>query len=207
MKRGKFITFEGLDGAGKTTQAALLAAWLRDYCKLDVLETFEPGGMPFAMQMREIILHHDDLDGMTQTLLLAAARREHIRHRIAPALAAGEWVVCDRFSDSTFAYQGGGRGVDVQWIHDVLRGVQEGLVPDMTFYLQAPPDKHSRPMASADVFETQRDDFHAAVDAGYQRQIAAANGRIKTIAWSDANERRDKQTVTEDIRKHAAALL
>ena len=111
MERGKFITFEGIDGAGKSTQLAYLADHLRRQGR-DVVVTREPGGTPVGEALRQIVLTQD-MDPRTETLLMFAARAEHLARVIRPAIAAGRWVVCDRFSDASFAYQGGGRGFDL----------------------------------------------------------------------------------------------
>ena len=136
MKTGKFLTFEGLDGGGKSTQAKHLAQWLRDEHGLNVVETREPGGTPLGEKLRQLVLAGKAHDPISETLLMLTARCEHISKVIKPALAKGEWVVCDRFADSTYAYQGGGRGVDEAFIQTTSKKVQDGIFPDMTFYVK-----------------------------------------------------------------------
>lgn len=202
MKRGVFITFEGLDGAGKSTQAALLAEWLRQTRGLQVVETREPGGTEIGEKIRELAMATTGLNAVTETLLMLAARREHICRRIEPALAEGAWVLCDRFSDSTFAYQGGGRGVERRWIAEILRQVEDGLRPALTFYLQAPPEASSIPLLSGDVFENQQHDFYRAVAAEYRQLTAEHRQRIVTIKGRNSSgKRRDKKAIAADIQQ------
>ena len=174
MSAGRFITFEGGEGAGKSTQARLLADALCD-AGIPTLLTREPGGAPGSEVLRGLLL-----DGpvtwspLAQTLLHVAARAEHVAHTIRPALAAGQWVVCDRFSDSTRAYQGGGQGMD-RAIIETLLGVID-LQPDLTMMLNV-TDQISRQRLEtrggrADHYERQDADFHARVDRVF-RQIAA----------------------------------
>lgn len=136
--RGRFITFEGIDGAGKSTQMAVVAHALRDR-ELPVVITREPGGTAVGEALREVILHQPMGIG-TETLLMFAARAEHLERVIRPALEAGTWVLCDRFTDATYAYQGGGRGLPVAQI-DALAGIAHpDLWPDLTLLLDLPVD-------------------------------------------------------------------
>ena len=195
--RGVFITLEGVDDAGKSTQSALLCEWLKE--RVPVVETREPGGTKTGEKIRDLILHGERLDGATETLLMAAARREHILRCILPALRDGAWVVCDRFSDSTFAYQGGGRGVCQKWIAEVLREVEGDLRPALTFYLQ-PPSVYCA-NNGGDVFERSGEDFYRAVAASYQKRAEENPGRIIAIAGGGADGKwRDKNEIAAEIQ-------
>lgn len=171
-----FITLEGGDGVGKSTQARLLADALRRGGR-DVLLTREPGGTPGAEALRELLLSPGrDWCGLTETLLHTAARSEHVTRAIRPALDAGQVVVCDRFADSTLAYQGYGGGVDQAAITSLTSMI--GLRPDLTLVLEAPPDVAAARLASratgADRYEALGAGFHQRVAAGF-RAIAAAD--------------------------------
>src|SRR5262249_44937238 len=133
MSSGKFITLEGIEGAGKSTVAKLVGAWLTRRGIPNRL-TREPGGTPLAERVRQIVLERgaETVSPVTETLLMFAARAQHVQGVIAPALARGEWVVCDRFTDATRAYQGSGRGVDMGFIDALARAVHPKLVPDCT---------------------------------------------------------------------------
>lgn len=173
---GRFITIEGGDGAGKTTQVAMLAAAL-DQLGLTVLRTREPGGAPGAEFLRGVLLSGEPAwTAQAETLLHVAARVEHVERTIRPALAAGWWVICDRFADSTMAYQGFGQGVD-RAVIAALAGMV-GLIPDITFMLDLPPAAgHARLRArggGADRYERLGLNFHARVSDGF-RAIARAD--------------------------------
>ncbi len=173
--RGRFITLEGGEGAGKTTQTGLLVAALAER-GLAVLRTREPGGAPGAELLRGILLNGQiDWSPRAETLLHFAARAEHVAKTIEPALRRGEWVVCDRFHDSTMAYQGYGQGADHGFIAEQIRLL--GVVPDVTIVLDVPETVAAirlRQRGSAsDRYEVLGADFHARVRAGF-RQIAAA---------------------------------
>ncbi len=137
--RGKFITFEGGEGVGKSTQCTYLIDFLKEK-KIEAIVTREPGGSEGADQVRQLIVtgSEDRWDSLAETLLLFAARRDHVNRTIDPALSRGIWVVCDRFSDSTFAYQGFGHGIDIKFLRDLDQRVTTGLRPDLTFILDAP---------------------------------------------------------------------
>ena len=141
VSRGRFITLEGGEGTGKSTQLPLIAAYLRD-TDLEVVETREPGGSPGAEKIRELLVNGatDRWDPVTETLLHFAARREHLKRTILPALDRGAWVVCDRFADSTMAYQGYGLGVARDLIEDLYRVVVGDMKPDLTIILDIPPE-------------------------------------------------------------------
>jgi len=186
---GRFITFEGIDGAGKSTHIDALAARLRAR-GATVLCTREPGGTPLAEKLREIVLHAG-MDTLTETLLVFAARRDHVQQVIAPALARGETVVCDRFTDASFAYQGGGRGIDADRLGRLEQWVHGELQPDLTLWLDLPAAEAARRRAAvraADRFEQQDEAFFARVRAGYALRREAAPSRIKRI---DAGLARD----------------
>lgn len=182
-QRGKFITFEGIDGAGKSTHIAALV----DLCRRQghgVLATREPGGTPLGEALRELLLHQE-MHLETEAMLMFAARREHLAQLIEPALARGEWVVCDRFSDATYAYQGGGRGLDRGKLLDLERWVHGALQPDLTFLFDLAPEIAGQRIAAQgrelDRFEQERADFHARVRGAYLERAAQAPQRIVVI--------------------------
>ena len=187
MTRGLFISFEGIDGAGKSTHIARVANLFREAGRALVL-TREPGGTPMSEKLRELVLH-EPMDALTEALLMFAARREHLVQVIEPALARGEVVLCDRFTDATFAYQGGGRGFDWQVLGELERMVQalpDGSMrqPDLTVWFDLDPLIAAERLASArvpDKFESQPADFFAAVRAGYARRQAEMPNRFARI--------------------------
>ncbi len=136
MARGKFIVVEGIDGAGKSTHLPLICAEIERQYGVKTLLTRGPGGSPLGESIRQLLLHQP-MDGQTEVLLAFAARRDHLLNVIEPALARGDWVVCDRFTDSTRAYQGGGRGVSMAWIDAMAATVHQGLEPDRVFLFDA----------------------------------------------------------------------
>jgi dTMP kinase len=172
--KGRFITFEGIDGAGKTTHLdALEQAWRQ--AGHEVVRTREPGGTPLAEKLRNLFLH-DAMDPLTEALLVFAARRDHLGTVIEPALARGAWVLCDRFTDATFAYQGGGRGFDLGVLGTLEGWVQAGRQPDLTLLFDLPPSVAAARLSAArqpDRFEAQDQAFFERVRAAYiQRQQA-----------------------------------
>lgn len=177
-KRGRFITLEGIEGAGKSSQVAPLAQLLRER-GLDCVTTREPGGAPIAERLREVLLdpRNTGMSGMTELLLMFAARAEHLAHTIVPALDAGKWVICDRFTDATYAYQGGGRGVDGAQIARLETLVQGDLRPDLTLLFDLPPNvglARARQRAGAtDRFEQEAETFFRAVRTVYQKRALA----------------------------------
>lgn len=172
--RGRFITFEGIDGAGKSSHIEAVAHWLQSQGR-QVILTREPGGTPLAESLRELVLHQA-MDPMTEALLVFAARKDHLRTRIMPALAQGQDVLCDRFTDATFAYQGAGRGFDLAVLRRLESWVQEGLQPDLTLCFDLPAEvaaQRRSAVRAPDRFEAQDLAFFARVRAGYlQRQEA-----------------------------------
>lgn len=139
MRRGRFITLEGIEGAGKSTVAAALRTALQDHGLQSVL-TREPGGTPLAERLRQLVLERgaEMVSAEVETLLMFAARGVHLDNLVRPAIERGDWVICDRFTDATRAYQGGGRGMDTDFIESLARGVQRGLEPDLTLILDLP---------------------------------------------------------------------
>ncbi|HSF47741.1 MAG TPA: dTMP kinase [Burkholderiales bacterium] len=168
----RFITFEGIDGAGKTTHLR----WLADYLRrrdLPVIVSREPGGTPLGEALRTILLS-EPMHPETEALLMFAARREHVVHVIKPALDRGEWVLCDRFSDSTYAYQGGGRGVDEQKLRALEQWVHPGLEPGLTLLVDVPVETALRRLsAGKDRFEQQERDFFSRVREAYLKRARA----------------------------------
>jgi len=181
--RGKFITFEGIDGAGKSTHIAAIVDLVRAH-GLSVVATREPGGTPLGEKLRELLLS-EPMHLETEALLMFAARREHLARVIEPALARGDWVICDRFSDATYAYQGGGRGLDKSKLAALERWVHGHLQPDLTFLFDLAPALAGQRIAAQgrelDRFEQERADFHSRVRAAYLERAAQAPERIVVI--------------------------
>jgi len=178
---GRFITFEGIDGAGKSTHMAALTARLA--AQGEVVNTREPGGTPLAETLRGLFLH-SGMDPLTELLLVFAGRRDHLQKVIEPALAAGKTVLCDRFTDASFAYQGSGRGMDLAVLGTLEQWVQEGRQPDLTLWFDLPATLAAQRRAAAreaDRFEQQDLDFFERVRAGYAARAAAAPERFARI--------------------------
>ena len=213
MSIGTFISFEGIDGAGKSTHIARVADLFSQAGRAVVL-TREPGGTPVSEKLRELVLH-EPMDPLTEALLMFAARREHLVQVIEPALVRGDVVLCDRFTDATFAYQGGGRGFDWQVLGELERMVQQRPIqdpssvsdphaghdraggnpslrqPDLTVWFDLDPLIAAQRLASArvpDKFESQPADFFAAVRAGYARRLAEMPSRFARIDAAQAME-------------------
>ena len=184
MSKARFITLEGLDGAGKTTHLAFIRQWLTA-ANVDTVYTREPGGTPLGEKLRELLLDVDTeatLD--TETLLMFACRQELLSSVIRPALAMGRWVVSDRFTDATFAYQGGGRGVPAKRIAQLEEWVQQGLQPDLTILLDVPLQVSQQRLSQTrlpDRFERERADFHQRVRDVYLARAAAQPQRFCVI--------------------------
>jgi dTMP kinase len=184
-----FITFEGIDGAGKSSHIEALAQWLRAR-GCEVLLTREPGGTALAERLRELLLH-EPMDPLTESLLVFAARRDHLRQCIEPALARGATVLCDRFTDATFAYQGGGRGFDLAVLGRLEHWVQEGRQPDLTLWFDLPPEIAAQRRAAAraaDRFEREDEIFFTRVREGYAARAAAAPDRFICIDAAQPRE-------------------
>ena len=201
--KGRFITFEGIDGAGKSSHVEWLVEWLRAQGKT-VHVTREPGGTELGEKLRALLLN-DDMHLETETLLMFAARREHLARVIEPALARGEWVVCDRFSDATYAYQGGGRGLDRHKLKDLEQWIHGHLQPDLTLLFDLPLAVARQRMAQAtrnlDRFEQERADFHERVRQAYQERAAAHPQRIRVV-----NSDRDMADIRLSLEAIVAAL-
>ncbi len=203
MSDGLFITLEGVEGAGKTTQAKMLAAWL-SALGLDVLETREPGAGPVGAQIRQVLLNpaNTELAPMTEALLLAADRAQHVAETLRPALAAGKIVVCDRYADSFFAYQGYGRGLDMAELRALNDAAAGGLAPDITLLLELPPEAglaRTKLRGESDRMEQEQLDFHRRLSDGYRQLAEEDPQRIKQIDAAQSEAR-----VQADMR---AALL
>ncbi|ENO89581.1 dTMP kinase [Thauera linaloolentis] len=187
---GRFITFEGIDGAGKSSQIAAVAALLRAR-GIEVEQSREPGGTPLGESLRELLLHQP-MHLETEAMLMFAARREHLAARIEPALAAGRWVVCDRFSDATFAYQVGGRGLARDKFEALEAWVHPRLQPDLTLLFDLPPETAAARVASAgadpDRFERERRDFFVRVREAYLERARLAPQRIRVVDADRAPE-------------------
>lgn len=181
--RGRFITLEGIDGAGKSTQHAWLVEHLRQK-GYPVVATREPGGTPLGEKLRTILLN-EPMHLETETLIMFAARREHLAQVIEPALAAGHWVVCDRFVDASFAYQGGGRGLAWEKIARLAEWTVDDLVPDLTLIFDLPVPLARERLAGAastwDRFEQEQADFFERVRAAYLRIATESPQRVRLI--------------------------
>jgi dTMP kinase len=193
---GIFISFEGIDGAGKSTHIDALAQAFRDQHRTVIL-TREPGGTPLAEKLRTLVLN-DPMDAMTEALLVFAARRDHLTQLIEPALARGDVVLCDRFTDATFAYQGGGRGFDLELLHVLENWVQAIpdsspaaiRQPDLTIWFDLDPAIAAARLAGArvpDKFEAQPVEFFRRVAAAYGERMAEAPQRFARV--NAANQR------------------
>lgn len=196
MSQALFITLEGIDGAGKSSHLDALEVHLRSVGRT-VTRTREPGGTPLAETLRGLILN-DAMDPLTESLLVFAARRDHVARVVAPALARGEVVLCDRFTDATFAYQGAGRGFDPDVLATLERwvqardGTEDLLQPDLTLWFALPPEVAAERLAGArlpDRFEAQPLDFFRRVDSGYAARARAAAARFARI---DADRPREE---------------
>lgn len=192
MIRGRFITLEGMDGAGKTTQMAWLEQLLRAR-GVDPVVTREPGGTAIGEALRQLLLNSEETrEPDTEALLMFAARHEHLARVIRPALAAGRWVLCDRFTDATFAYQAGGSGMHWGRVVALEEWVQQGLQPDLTLYLDLDPAlgrARSSAVRAPDRFEREAAAFYERVREAYQRRAREAPGRIQVVDASASMEK------------------
>jgi dTMP kinase len=196
LKPGRFITVEGIDGAGKSTHLEAMASWLRERGHR-VLLTREPGGTPLAETLRKLVLH-ETMEPLTEALLVFAARRDHLVHHILPALARGDTVLCDRFTDATFAYQGGGRGFDAAVLAQLETWVQQGRQPDLTLWFDLPAQQAAERRAAVrapDRFEAQDLGFFERVRAGYEARALADPARFERI-----DARSDRGAVWAEVR-------
>jgi dTMP kinase len=193
---GRFITVEGIDGAGKSTHLQAMASWLRERGHR-VLLTREPGGTALAETLRGLVLHQA-MEPLTEALLVFAARRDHLVQHILPALARGDTVLCDRFTDATFAYQGGGRGFDTAVLAQLEIWVQQGRQPDLTLWFDLPAAQAAERRAAVrapDRFEAQDLAFFERVQAGYAARAAADPARFVRI-----DSQQDKPAVWAQVR-------
>ncbi len=197
-----FLTFEGVDWSGKSTQAELLAGWLREQGRT-VLSTREPGGTPVGEAVRDVVLHGDEMTPWAEAALYAAARAEHVERALRPALDRGEDVVCDRYIESSVAYQGGARGLGIERVLELNLMVTRGLVPDRTFLvLLDPAEARRRGAGRLDRIEREGDEFMRLVDEAYRSLAAASPERIVALDGARAPEE-----IAEEVREHVRALL
>ena len=201
MHSARFITFEGIDGAGKSTHIAYVANMLRAEGHT-VLTTREPGGTALGEALRELLLHQS-MHLETEAMLMFAARREHLAQVIEPALARGETVISDRFTDATFAYQGGGRGLSIAKLKALESWVHPHLQPDLTLLFDVPPEVARARLdagRSLDKFEQEKADFFAATRAEYLRRATAFPERFRiidaTVSIEDVHKRLDELILT-----------
>ena len=198
-RSGRLITVEGIDGAGKSTHLP----WIRELIERaghKVWMTREPGGTPMGERLREIVLQ-EPMTPFTETLLMFAARREHCERDIWPRLEAGVWIVCDRFSDATYAYQGGGHGVSMREIAELEQLVLGGFAPDLTIILDVPPSVGQERLCDGralDRFERQQAEFFERVRATYLARAAAEPKRCRVV---------DSARPKEQVRRELEALL
>ena len=200
MKRGRFITLEGVEGAGKSTNLNYIQAAL-ETAGVDLVLTREPGGTPLGETIRELLLGHE-FDGMaddTELLLMFAARAEHLQRKIVPALEQGQWVLCDRFTDATYAYQGGGRGLDQQRIIELEQFVQGDLRPDLTILLDLDVETglaRAGSRSAPDRFESEARGFFERVRASYLERAAGDPERYRVVDTSG-----DLESVQAQLQK------
>ena len=203
MNRGRFITLEGMDGAGKSTHVAWIAEQLRARGHA-VLVTREPGGTPLAERLRELVLT-EPMDPIAETMLLFAARADHVQRVIDPALRAGTWVLCDRFTDATFAYQGGGKGVAAELIAHLAQVSHDGLLPDLTLVFDCPyevsRERLSRTARAPDRFEREDRGFFERVRQEYLGLARSYPERIRVV---DAS--RSVDDVKKEIQEELSTL-
>lgn len=204
--RGLFITFEGIDGAGKTTHIDAVVRLFEEQGR-QVVRTREPGGTDLAERLRACVLE-EDMDPLTEALLVFAARRDHVQRVIRPALAKGKVVLSDRFTDASFAYQGGGRGLSSEtlqtlesWVQAPPDGGDKLLQPDLTFWFDLPPEVAAQRIADSrdlDRFEQEQQDFFERVRAGYAARAEAGKGRVMRL---DSNRERHQvwQQITHTL--------
>jgi dTMP kinase len=203
MTRGRFITLEGIEGAGKSTVARLVSDWLSGH-GIGVQVTREPGGTPLAERVRKIALERGDekVPAAAETLLMFAARGIHLENLVRPALASGVWVVCDRFTDTSRAYQGYGRGMDLAWIEDLARATHGDLQPDCTLLLDLPVSlgldrARARSGGAVDRFESEHEEFFERVRAGYLKLAQSEPQRVRVIDASRSLPEVGKQVASE----------
>ena len=203
MAQGKFISFEGVDGAGKSTHVGAVAQYLRDR-GLQVVTTREPGGTPLGEKLRELLLH-EPMHLETEALLMFAARREHIAQVIQPAIDRGDWIISDRFTDASFAYQGGGRQLALYKLYALEQWVHADLQPDLTLLFDVPLDVARERLSAGralDKFEQEKDDFFQRVREVYLMRARSFPSRIKVI-----DSTRPLAEVSAQVEQCVAALF
>lgn len=201
-KKGKFITIEGSEGVGKSTNIAFVQEYLNQK-GIDLQATREPGGTPLAEQIRELLLVKRDepMDETAELLLMFAARAQHLNTVILPTIAKGKWVLCDRFTDSTYAYQGGGRGLDQSLIAKLEVIVQKQIQPDLTIYLDIDVKQgleRARQRAALDRFESEKIDFFERVRKSYLDRANGKSGRYRIV---------DASLPLLEVQKNIALIL
>lgn len=200
--RGKFLTFEGIDGAGKSTHVSYITEWLTKQGHR-VVATREPGGTPIGEQLRELVLH-TPMHLETEALIMFASRREHIAQVIEPALASGAWVVCDRFTDASFAYQGGGRGLAKEKLEALEQWVHPALQPDLTLLFDVPIEVARERLENSrapDKFESERSEFFTRTRDAYLARAKQDAARVRIV---DSTQSID--TIRAQLRDLIAAL-
>ena len=210
---GKFVTFEGGEGSGKTTQIKLASDWLRER-GISALATAEPGGTPLGRKIREILLNRQSgaIGAEAELLLFAAARAQHVRETILPALEEGQWVLCDRFTDATLVYQGVGRGLDVAFIRTLNDFSACSFKPDLTLLFDLPVEvgltrakkraASGRPETAEDRFEREERIFHERIREGYLNLASKEPERFRII-----NGAADVESIRLEVCRHLSALL
>jgi dTMP kinase len=198
---GLFLTFEGPEGAGKSTQIRLLAAWLHEQ-GFSVVETREPGGTRLGQGIRQLLLYQDQMCAEAEYLLYSADRAEHMQTLIRPALAQGQTVLCDRWLDSSLAYQGFGRGLKLDWLRAVAEGAVQGVQPDKTFLFDLPPEVGLARLANPDRLERENIEFHRRVRQGYLQLASAEPERFVVL---DAMQ--TPEILQGQVRKQLLGLL
>ncbi len=204
--KGLFISIEGTDGAGKSTQIDLLKKYITEKGR-DVIVTREPGGTPISEKIREIILdnNNSEMSYITEALLYAASRAQHVNEKIKPALMEGKIIICDRFVDSSIAYQCAARGISREIIEDINKYAIDGIMPDITLYFDITPQegiKRKKNMHTLDRIEQEKQDFHNKVYEGYQMLLKLYPERIKRI---DASK--DIYDVHNQVLKYIDCML
>lgn len=202
--QGKFISFEGIDGAGKSTHLSFVSTYLCEHGAKEVVSSREPGGTPLGERLRELVLH-EKMHLETEALLMFASRREHIEQVIAPALDRGAFVISDRFSDASFAYQGGGRGLSLDKLNALEQWVHPNLQPDVTFLFDVPLEVARARLdasRSLDKFEQEKADFFAGVRKEYLRRAAQFPERFVLI-----DSTQSIAAIQQDLARHLDFLL
>jgi dTMP kinase len=202
--QARFITLEGGEGVGKTTNLAFIERYLQSH-GVEVLRTREPGGTPLGEVVRSLLLDSAHVDSRAELLLVFAARAQHIAEIIRPALDAGHWVISDRFTDASYAYQGGGRGIETSVIGFLEHWVQQELQPDLTLLLDSPLDvgmARARGRGNIDRFESEQEAFFERVRQVYLDRAAAQPQRIKRVDASGSLE-----DVQVELARHLDQLL